>query len=185
MTDEEVRLVDVTAELESQIEMPDWLNELGPLGEGEEEEDWLSGFGEEEVTETVEETADEFEVSFGAETIEATVEEGEKAEMPDWLREMRGEETAGDVTEAAVIEEGEERIEEEEEIPAEEEWIAGLEEAEAAGEEEIPDWLREMQPTKEEAAEEVVPAEEIEPLEEEELEEEDLDWLIRSRSCGR
>ncbi|NBD34746.1 MAG: tetratricopeptide repeat protein, partial [Chloroflexi bacterium] len=122
MTDEEVRLVDVTAELESQIEMPDWLSELGPLGEDEEEEDWLSGFGEEEAAEAIEETTEEFEVSLdAAETIEASVEEGEEAEMPDWLREMRGEEA-----EAAVIEESEEIIEEEEEIPAEEAWMAGL-----------------------------------------------------------
>ncbi|MFP4395483.1 MAG: tetratricopeptide repeat protein, partial [Anaerolineales bacterium] len=61
MTDDEIRLVDVTAELESQIEMPDWLSELGSLGEGEEEEDWLSGFGEQEALEPIAETVEEEE----------------------------------------------------------------------------------------------------------------------------
>ncbi|MBN1246456.1 MAG: hypothetical protein JXC32_02305 [Anaerolineae bacterium] len=105
MTEAEVRLVDITAGLESQIEIPDWLRELGAGEEAEEagELGWMAG-----VELAVEEEAAEAEGERGpqrafteadvAEELEelATSEE----EMPEWLQELTTQEMAFDLDEA-------------------------------------------------------------------------------------
>ncbi len=139
-SDEEMRLVDITAGLDSQLQIPDWLEELGPLEEGET----LSWLEEEEVEE---------------EEIAAWLEAEEEEEAgPDWLQELELEEEGPEEAEPAELEAPPEA---EEEIP---DWLREMEpeEARAAAEEleEKPDWMGELEaPTVEEEAPEA--AEEV------------------------
>ncbi len=161
LTEEEVRLVDISAGLESQIEIPDWLRELG----GEEKEDegesglnWLSGFGTDQLMAREEAAAAEASSLRQAAAMSELAEESEMAEeeeVPAWLLGVaQGEETAP-------------ATELEEETP---DWLSGLaaegETPEASGEdwltqlgseeveevvseaEEIPDWLSELKPAR-------------------------------------
>jgi len=139
-SDEEMRLVDITAGLDSQLQIPDWLEELGPLEEGET----LSWLEEEEVEE---------------EEIAAWLEAEEEEDAgPDWLQELELEEEGPEEAEPAELEAPPEA---EEEIP---DWLREMEpeEARAAAEEleEKPDWMGELEaPTVEEEAPEA--AEEV------------------------
>jgi tetratricopeptide (TPR) repeat protein len=72
MTESEARLVDITAGLEAQIELPDWLRELGDEEEGALS--WMADIGAE------------------AEAEQPVAEPVAEAEMPDWLREEEVEE---------------------------------------------------------------------------------------------
>jgi len=118
MTATEARLVDITAGLEAQIEIPEWLRELG--GEEDGALSWMADIGAEPEA--------------AAPTVEAP--------MPDWLRAEEGE---------AITAEG---IEPEEGLP---DWLRGAEPEEMAVEalgleeeigvsEGIPDWLSELEP---------------------------------------
>ncbi len=207
MSDSEMRLVDITASLESQIKIPDWLSDLGITetgvegipGEGEEEiaakelSAWLDATEETEVAqvaagiESVEETPDWLQELAGEEEIEETLEE-----IPSWLQEMGSETTLAAGTE--------------EEVPS---WLQELEPSEAEetlpeaeSTEEVPEWLREMKPAQGEVEEEIpelaaaeeVPEwlREIEPPEAEELTpegeaeeaEEVPDWLQELGAAG-
>ncbi|MGC9357050.1 MAG: tetratricopeptide repeat protein, partial [Anaerolineae bacterium] len=181
MSDEEMRLVDITAGLESQIQIPDWLRELGPLAEEGEVPEWLE---EEEV--------EAEELSSWLDTVAEAEEEGrEIEEIPDWVEDLEPPEGAPGVV-AEEEEEGipdwmqqfqpsEEEEAEFEQTPEEEEmpdWMRGLGPAveaapppvdeETLEEEEMPDWMRELQPTDEAAP----------PVEEEAPEEEEVpDWM--------
>ena len=121
MTESEARLVDITAGLEAQIEIPDWLRELG-----DEEEGALSWMAD---------------ISAEAEAEQPVAEPIAEADMPDWLREEKVEEAAPEL-EIEGFALGEELgISEAEGAPG-----AGASEADAleAG---IPDWLSELEPT--------------------------------------
>ncbi len=146
MTADEVRLVDITAGLESQIEIPDWLRELG-TGQEQEQEEGAGGLGwmaDIEFTESDE----------AVETAEAEVETPLEG-IPDLASAFGIEPEAG----------GAEGIEEGEAVPdwlqelAPDELSLGPEEAEGA-----PDWLLEL------AGEGPVADEEAPPLAVEEME---------------
>ncbi|MGC9393747.1 MAG: tetratricopeptide repeat protein, partial [Anaerolineae bacterium] len=154
MTESEARLVDITAGLEAQIEIPDWLRELG-----DEEEGALSWMAD---------------ISVEAEAEEPVSEPIAEAEIPDWLREEEVEEAAPELEIEGFELEEELGIPEAEGAPEADaleagipDWLSELEptaQAEAgappqgAPEEGIPDWLQALQPA--------APAEEI-PLPEE------------------
>ncbi len=168
MSETEMKLVNVTADLESQLQIPDWLKELGALEEeapswleeaeaegGEEElQSWLESATLSDLEKETLQPAEEEEtpppdwLQQLQETGEEAPAEGEAA--PDWL-----EEVAGAATEEAAAG-----------IP---DWLkemggpgeAPAAEAEApAPAEEVPDWLQELQPPAEAApaAEGEVPA---------------------------
>ncbi len=173
MSETEMKLVNVTADLESQLQIPDWLKELGALEEeapswleeaeaegGEEElQSWLESATLSDLEKETLQPAEEEEtpppdwLQQLQETGEEAPAEGEAA--PDWL-----EEVAGAATEEAAAE-----------IP---DWLkemggpgeAPAAEAEApAPAEEVPDWLQELQPPAEAApaaeVEAPAPAEEV------------------------
>ncbi len=136
MTDSEVRLVDITAGLESQIEIPDWLRELGApeVEEGEGELGWMAEIAFEEPAgpARLEEVPTE-EAAVGSDwepVVAPEIEEGleqpppeEVGEgIPDWATEL---------------------------MPPE----AGVEEGEAEG---VPEWLRGGASEEEAAADEAV-----------------------------
>lgn len=138
MTAAEARLVDITAGLEAQIEIPDWLRELG--GEEDGALSWMADIGA--------------EVEAGASAAEPVAE----AQMPDWLRAEEVEEiTAGQELpdwlniaepEEAALEMGIEGLGLGEEIGVAEGAADWLEELEPATQtpEGIPDWLQALQP---------------------------------------
>jgi len=112
MTESEMRLVDITAGLESQIEIPDWLRELGTP---DEEEDagglgWMADLGTEAAPEGSEDLGlVEGEVFGGLDDTlplsvpleEPGLPEGETEEAsPDWLQELTVQEMSFDVDES-------------------------------------------------------------------------------------
>jgi tetratricopeptide (TPR) repeat protein len=105
MTESEVRLVDITAGLESQIEIPDWLRELGAGDEDEGEDagdlDWMAGAGqaaEQEAVEAYDGPPQAFtEVDADVELDELVTSE---EEMPDWLQELTTQEMDLDLDES-------------------------------------------------------------------------------------
>ena len=187
MSDQEMSLVDITTGLDSQVQVPDWLEELGPLGEGDQDIDWL------EMEEGEEDTLSD---------LASTATEEDKS--PAWLSEEEeiAEEPSPAEPEETVSVEPESEV-----APAEAEestaWLQELQEIEDEAEEEptaeaegIPDWLKAVQPEEETPVEEEVevpdwlqaaqPAEEAAPAEPEaiveevtptEEEEEVPDWL--------
>ena len=128
LTESEARLVDITAGLEAQIEIPDWLRELG-----DEEEGALSWMAD---------------ISAEAEAGKPEAEPIAEGQMPDWLRteEVEGMTAAEELPDWLRSAEPGEAIAEaagegwglEEEI--------GVSEAEGALEEGVPDWLNELAP---------------------------------------
>ncbi len=115
MTESEVRLVDLTAGLESQIEIPDWLRELGGAVEEEAEEaglGWMadlefeemaepagSDLSEEEALPSFDELKD-LEATFEAETEIDLADLGlEEDATPEWLTELTSEELAAELAE--------------------------------------------------------------------------------------
>ncbi|MFQ6100111.1 MAG: tetratricopeptide repeat protein [Anaerolineae bacterium] len=190
LTTEEAALVDITAGLEAQIEIPSWLEEIAmgeeaempappssaePL-EGQPPEEaipvpaeeipaWLTSAGEEELAEgkpeaMAEEEAPEWLGGLGLELA------GEEEETPEWLAELDIEPTVE--AEAPAVP----REEVEEEIP---EWLAELG-VEAASEEiapatslaeQPPDWLVGLREQLTEEVEEAPAPEEVAPAVEE------------------
>jgi tetratricopeptide (TPR) repeat protein len=131
MTESEARLVDITAGLEAQIEIPDWLRELGTEEDGALS--WMADIG----TETE-----------AAEVVEAA-EPAAEAQMPDWLRseEVATEEVApgtGVPDWLSFTEPEEAASEMEVEGLGLEEGIGVSEVAPGAG---VPDWLDELETT--------------------------------------
>ena len=111
MTESEMRLVDITAGLESQIEIPDWLRELG----APDEEDagglgWMAdlsaevapevsedlGLVEGEVFDVLDDTLPMQEPLEGPQLLEGEAEE----ESPDWLQELTVRELSFDLDES-------------------------------------------------------------------------------------
>ncbi len=144
MSESDMRLVDITADLESQIEIPDWLSEMGALSTEEEEEeeelpDWLSSI-EEEAEQTEEATPATEETTPGwLRDLQARDQDQPPAEeSPDWLQELQ---PAGATSEEEVPD-WLQQLQPTEEAPAE---AAPVAEAE----EEVPDWLQDLQPTEE------------------------------------
>ena len=107
MSESDVRLVDITAGLESQIEIPDWLRELGSLDDGTDQDGglaWMSDMilgeeleGKDTAIEVVEPPAVEIEVpeivssgAFDSPDVEAHSESVE--ESAGWLSELVAEE---------------------------------------------------------------------------------------------
>ncbi|MBN1921221.1 MAG: hypothetical protein JW892_08260, partial [Anaerolineae bacterium] len=141
MTDAEMRLVDVTADLESQIEIPEWLRDLSSEegGEGEGAE-WLG-----EESETPEDIVgyDELASWLEPEKAEPVVAATEDAAIPDWLQELQPPEVEAALEPTA-----------DEEVP---EWLRSMQPAEseiipprpldeAQADEALPDWLAELRP---------------------------------------
>ncbi|MBN1262479.1 MAG: tetratricopeptide repeat protein, partial [Anaerolineae bacterium] len=143
MSEEEMRLVDITAGLESQLQIPDWLRDLGPLMDIEEtaEADWMAP---QEPAETLGEIASD-ELANWLSASSGPVQEMEApaspttGKVPDWLQ---------------ALEPGTTGVEEkEEEVP---DWLQELQAPEAPEPqiavtpleetEELPDWLQELQP---------------------------------------
>ena len=154
LTEEEAALVDITAGLEAQIEIPSWLEEiaieeetepLAPPGPAEPPEEaipvpaegipaWLTGVGEEELVvgkpeAVAEEETPDWLAGLGLEPIGE-----EEEETPEWLTELGIETTAEEITPSA---------------PAEQppDWLAGLREQLAEGAEQVSP-LEEIAPTK-------------------------------------
>lgn len=115
MTESELRLVDITAGLESQIEIPDWLRELGTEAEDEDEGGlgWMAGVGmievdEDEESGAYEEAVDQFDVQQASGAFETDVAFDEVSddataadeELPDWLQELTTQEMAFDLDES-------------------------------------------------------------------------------------
>jgi len=126
MTETEARLVDITAGLEAQIEIPDWLRELG-----DEEDGALSWMAD---------------ISAEAETAEPVAEPADEAQMPDWLSAAEPEETALEIdVEGLGLEDEEIAVSE----PAPD-WLDELEPTteieEGAPETGVPDWLQALEP---------------------------------------
>ncbi len=107
MSESDVRLVDITAGLESQIEIPDWLRELGSLDDGTDQDSglgWMSNMilgeeleGKDAKMEVVEPPAVEIEfpeiVSAGAyESTDAKAQSEPVDESADWLNALVAEE---------------------------------------------------------------------------------------------
>ncbi|MGC9346708.1 MAG: tetratricopeptide repeat protein [Anaerolineae bacterium] len=169
MTEDEVRLADITAGLESQIEIPDWLRELGgPEGEEEGELGWMEAIEFEETEEPTETGVAEEEVSavetggleeayeteVGLEALEGL----DETAAPDWLQELSVEGTELELRE----EEGEtadwlQELVSDAEPAVEEMPPETVEFEEAVSEEEAPDWLSELETEQrvEEGAEEI------------------------------
>lgn len=161
MTESEARLVDITAGLEAQIEIPDWLRELGDEEDGALS--WMADIGAEVETGLSEgEPVAEAQMPdwLRSEEVEAiTTEE----ELPDWLRTAAPEEIAAEVEfEGLGLEE---RIGLSEGVP---DWLSELEPATEVEEEApdlgapktgVPDWLQALQPTVPTAEEIPLPAE--------------------------
>ncbi len=165
LTEEEVRLVDISAGLESQIEIPDWLRELGgeeKEGEGEDEGEsglsWLSGFGTDQLMAREEAAAAEASSLKQAGAVRKSAEENtiaEEEEVPAWLRgvaQMQG--TRPDTEQEEEAPDWLSEVTTGEEAPEStgEDWLTQLgsentEEVEDATEE-IPDWLTELKPTR-------------------------------------
>ncbi len=162
VTESEARLVDITAGLEAQIEIPDWLRELGTEEDGALS--WMADIGAEvEAAKPIAETP-----------------------MPDWLRaegvkEMTADQELPDWLSAAEPEEATPEVEDlglEEDIAAETmpDWLSELapttqveEGAPVMG---VPDWLQALEPT--------APAAEEIPLSAERL----PDWLSELKHPG-
>ncbi|MFP4346386.1 MAG: tetratricopeptide repeat protein, partial [Anaerolineales bacterium] len=168
MTETEMRLVDITAGLESQIEIPDWLRDLGPLDEDEEVPAWFQeeDLETEEVSSWLKETG--VEEAEGAEALPSWFEdveaEGlEEEAVPDWFRDLAPEEAEIDIEAAFAEETAPEGELVEGELP---EWLQGAqppagrlatEEIEEELEEEgVPEWLQELRPPEMEAEEETL-----------------------------
>ncbi len=106
MSADEVRLVDITAGLESQIEIPDWLRELG----GDQEEESVGGLGwmadiefetpdeavadAPDVGRTVVEATEALDSAFGVE--DASESEAPDV-VPDWLQALAADELPVDL----------------------------------------------------------------------------------------
>ncbi len=126
MSETEMKLVNVTADLESQLQIPDWLKELGALEE--EAPSWLE---EAEAEGSEEELQSWLESATLGDLEEETLQPAEEeAQPPDWLRQLQ--ETGEEAPAEAEAEAGLDWLEE----------IAGAEAEGAAAE--IPDWLKEM-----------------------------------------
>ncbi len=145
MSQTEMKLVNVTADLESQLQIPDWLKELGALEE--ETPEWL----QETPAEGGEAELDSWLESATLSDLEEETLQAEQAPTPppDWLQELQPAAEA-----EAPAAEGEAPVAAEE-VP---DWLQELQpaaEAPAAeGEapvaaEEVPDWLQELQPAAE------------------------------------
>ncbi|MEA3310569.1 MAG: hypothetical protein U9Q70_13830, partial [Chloroflexota bacterium] len=173
MSAEEMRLVDITTGLESQVQIPDWLQDLGPLGEAGENLDWL------ELEEGIEgDLAALSTEEVEEEEIITPPEKPESEEIPAWLQEMQT--PAGETEPESLFPSEESPLEP---APAATEmpnWLQEMQPAEsaeaeitaaapAAAEEEIPDWLQEIEPTEAITEGEVIAAPEAE--------EETPDWL--------
>jgi len=142
MTGAEARLVEITAGLESQIELPDWLRELETEEEGALS--WMANIGAE--TGAAESLAGEG----AAGPTEAVEEAAAGAEMPDWISLLTPE------TEPTAAEEEKEEVAEAETLP---DWLSELEPAAPTTEGSL-DWLQALAPTgAAEAAEAPVPEE--------------------------
>ncbi len=178
MSETEMKLVNVTADLESQLQIPDWLKELGALEE--EAPSWLE---EAEAEGSEEELQSWLESATLGDLEEETLQPAEEeAQPPDWLRQLQetGEEAPAEAEAEAGLDWLEEIAGAEAEGAAAEipDWLkemggpgeAPAAEAEApAAAEEVPDWLQELQPPAEAA-----PAAEVEaPAAAEEV----PDWL--------
>jgi len=111
MTESEMRLVDITAGLESQIEIPDWLRELGaPDEEDADGLGWMADLGAEvapEVPEDLRLAAGEVfgelddSLPFQEPIQEPELLEGEAEEVsPDWLQELTIQEMPFDLDES-------------------------------------------------------------------------------------
>ncbi len=175
MTATEARLVDITAGLEAQIEIPDWLRELG--GEEGGAPSWMADIGAEPeaAAPAVEAPKPDW---LRAEEVEAITAEGVEPEagLPDWLRGAEPEEFApGAAGEGLGLEE---KIGESEGLP---DWLSELEPATqveegapptGAPETGIPDWLQALQPAAPAAEEIPLPAEGL------------PDWLSELRRPG-
>ncbi len=173
MSDSEVKLVNVTADLESQLQIPDWLKDLGTLEE-EEAPSWLE---EAEAEGGEEELQSWLENATLSDLEEETIQPTEEAPPPDWLQQLQppaAEEGTAEAEASAdwLQELGSTTGEEAAEIP---DWLkemggaieAPAAEVEPAAAEEVPDWLQELQPPAE------APAAEVEPAAAEEV----PDWL--------
>ncbi len=126
MSETEMKLVNVTADLESQLQIPDWLKELGALEE--EAPSWLE---EAEAEGSEEELQSWLESATLGDLEEETLQPAEEeAQPPDWLRQLQ--ETGEEAPAEGEAEAGLDWLEE----------IAGAEAEGAAAE--IPDWLKEM-----------------------------------------
>jgi len=152
LTKREAALVDITAALEAQIEIPPWLEEIvdeetaAPIPPG------LAEPSEEQPPEEAVPAPAEEVPEWLASIREAPVEEKAEAvaeeEVPEWLAELGLEPTGEEEAPAAPVEEKAEAVAEEE-VP---EWLAelgpeptGEEEAPAAPvEAEVPEWLAEL-----------------------------------------
>jgi len=112
MTESEMRLVDITAGLESQIEIPDWLKELGAPDEDEDAAGlgWMADLGAEAVPEVSEDLGLVEGEVFGelddtlplpASLEEPELLEGEAEEAsPDWQKELTVQEMSFDLDES-------------------------------------------------------------------------------------
>ncbi len=168
MSETDMRLVDITAGLESQIDIPDWLRELGSLGEEEEGGDlsWMADLG-----------MSEEEAGLPSWMQEEQVETPEEEQIPEWFSEVEESETGEMFMENEDLLTLPEEDIEEAEVP---DWFAELDtEAVGAEEEEegMPDWLQELAPEAPEITEvpetEAMPEFEGVPEEAEEV----PDWL--------
>ncbi len=148
MSETEMKLVNVTADLESQLQIPDWLKELGTLEE--EGPAWL----EEAETEGGEEALQSWlENATLSDLEEETLQPGaEEAPPPDWLQQLQAPTEAETEASTDWLEEMGQAQAGAADIP---DWLkemgtaeAPAAEAEAApvGAEEVPDWLQELQP---------------------------------------
>ncbi|MEJ5309647.1 MAG: tetratricopeptide repeat protein [Anaerolineae bacterium] len=176
MTATEARLVDITAGLEAQIEIPDWLRELGSEEDGALS--WMADIGVQPEVEapTAEVPTPDW---LREQEVEAVPGEGlEPAEgLPDWLRGVEPAEFAPEIA-GEGLGLGEEGGVSSEGLP---DWLGELEAAAqveegvpvpGAPETGIPDWLQALQPA-------APPAEEI-PLPAEGL----PDWLSELKRPG-
>lgn len=112
MTESEMRLVDITAGLESQIEIPDWLRELGPSGDEAEAGGlgWMADLGAAAAPEVSEDLGPVEGGVFGELDDALPLQEprgepelfGREAEdaSPDWLQELTTQEMSFDLDES-------------------------------------------------------------------------------------
>ena len=176
MSQAEMQLVDMTASLESQIEIPDWLRELTPLEElagGETpEEPAEAEVAEPESTISYEDLASWLQPTQSPvapepapPAAEAVLGPTAEEEIPDWLRSLQPAGPTAIPPRPSEEEFGEEALPD---------WLAELRPpqapaagivAEGAPAEELPDWLAELQPPA--ATETAAPA--AQPAEAEEL----------------